>query len=375
MHRKTKQSKAPAFGFGVAACSARLNAGGEIQLTPAGNFRGIDGRPADAEHWVMDAQAAQDVIAFCSARANPFVIDYEHQTLLKEKNGQPAPAAGWFTGADLVYREGEGLFAKAQLTARAQEYVAAGEYKFISPVILYKKGSGRIVGLHSAALTNTACIDGMDDLLSLAAASFALDGASVETSQESLSMNIEELLEQLRWLLNLPTLATAEEISAELQKAVAQIKESNAAETAAASFSITGLVSGLNAQVAELSAATPDPAKFVSVDAMAALQTQVAALTAEKVEREVNGVVAAALTAGKLLPPQEKWARELGRTNMAALTAYLDTAQPVAALSGTQTGGAAPAGKPEGALNEAELAMCSALGVSAEDFKKTKAAA
>ncbi|MEW5903637.1 MAG: phage protease, partial [Pseudomonadota bacterium] len=252
-----------------------------------------------------------------------------------------------------------------------QEYVAAGEYKFISPVILYKKGSGRIVGLHSAALTNTACIDGMDDLLSLAAASFSLEEAT--TTQESLTMNIEELLEQLRWLLNLPTLATAEEISAELQKAVAKIKEAPAA--AAAGFSLTGYIAELQTQMAALSAATPDPAKFVSVDAMAALQTQVAALTAEKIDREVDGVVTAALASGKILPPQEKWARELGKTNMAALNQYLESVQPVAALAGTQTKGAAPAGKPEGALTDAELAMCSALGVSEEDFRKTKAAA
>lgn len=367
------KNKTTSFSFGVAACSAKLNANGEIQLTPSGKFRGIDGRPADADNWVMDAAAANDVIAFCTARANPFVIDYEHQTLLKEKNGQPAPAAGWFTGADLVYRESEGLFAKAKLTARALEYVESEEYKFISPVILYKKGTGRIVGLHSAALTNTACIDGMDDLLSLAAANFALDGASIGTTTESLTMNIDDLLEQLRWLLNLPTLATAEEITAELQKAVAKIKDAPAA--AAAGFSITAYIGDLQTQMAALSAAVPDPAKYVPVDAMQALQTQVAALSAEKVEREVNGVVTAALASGKILPPQEKWARELGKTNMAALTAYLETAQPIAALSDTQTGGKKPDGKTEGDLNEAELAMCSATGVSPEDFKKTKAAA
>jgi hypothetical protein len=36
---------------------------------------------------------------------------------------------------------------------------------------------------------------------------------------------MEELLERLRWMLNLPISATAEDIIAELNKLVAQIKE------------------------------------------------------------------------------------------------------------------------------------------------------
>lgn len=319
----------------------------------------------------MEKQDADNVIAFCMARKNPFVIDYEHQTLLKEKNGQPAPAAGWFTGSDLVFREGEGLFAKAQLTARAKEFIANDEIRFVSPVILYKKGSGNIVGLHSAALTNIAAIDGMDDLLSLAAASYAHGGASADTSQENLSMDIDELLENLRWMLNLPTLATQEEVVAELQKAVAAIKAAPAA--AAAGFSIVSYVNDLQMQITALSAATPDPAKYVPVATMKELQDQVAALTAKDLGREVDGVVTAALAAGKILPPQEKWARDLGKSNLAALNAYLETAQPVAALAGTQTQGKQPGSANEGGLNEAELAMCTAMGVSPEAFKKTKA--
>jgi len=368
---KSKTNK-PQHAFGVACCSARLNAAGEIQLTPAGKFRGIDGRPADADNWVMEKADADNVIAFCSKRSNPFVIDYEHQTLHKEKNGQPAPAAGWFTGADLVFREGEGLFARAELTARAKEYIASDEIRFVSPVIIYQKGTGRIVGLHSAALTNIAAIDGMDDLLSLAAASYALGGASAETSQEHLNMDINELLDNLRWMLNLPTLAAAEEITAELQKAVAKIKEAPAA--AAAGFDIVAYVGGLHTQIADLTAATPDPAKFVSVDTMKDLQTQVAALSAEKVEREVNTVVTAALTAGKLLPAQEEWARDLGKKDMAALTGYLESAQGVAALTGTQTKGNPPKGEPnEHGLNDTQLAVCTSLGVAPKDYAETLA--
>jgi phage I-like protein len=372
MKSKTK-SKPASFGYGIAACSVAVNADGEIQLTPAGTFRGTDGRPTDAPSWVMDAQAAEEVIAFCSARSNDFVVDYEHQTLLAEKNGQPAPAAGWFSGAALRWEEGVGLFAKVSWTKRAQDYIDSGEYKYISPVILYQKTTGRVKGLIAAALVNNACIDGMDEVLSRAAANFALDGATIETTQEKLTMNLEELLENLRWMLNLPTLATQDDIVAELQKAVAKIKSGNAEAVAAAGFSITGLLSAKDEQLAALKSAVPDPAKFVPVDAMQALQTEVAALRTEKITREVDGVVVAALSAGKLLPPQESWARQLGMKDLAALNEYIDTAQQVAALSSTQTKGNPPAGPLAGDLSESQLAMCHSTGVNPDDYKKTLA--
>jgi len=368
---KSKHKK-PALGFGVAACSVVMNAAGEIQLAPAGTFRGIDGRPVDAASWVMDAQAASEVIAFCSARANDFVIDYEHQTLLCDQNGKPAPAAGWFSGAALRWSEGEGLFAKVRWTANAQAFIEGEEYKYISPVILYEKVTGRIRGIHSAALTNYPNIDGMDEVLSRAAASYSLNPET--HSQESLTMDMDELLERLRYLLNLPTLTTPEQVAIELQKAVDLIKAGEPVATAAASFSIIGLLADKNTQIAALKGAAPDPAKYVPVDAMQALQTEVAALRGEKVARDVDGVVVAALSAGKLLPPQEKWARELGAKDLDALNQYLDTATQVAALKGTQTGGKAPEGTAPGALDEAELAMCRSMGVSPEDFQKTKAA-
>lgn len=356
-------------GIGVAALAVALNASGEIQLTPAGEFRGIDGRPADAPAWVMDAQAADKVIAFCSSRP-PVVLDYEHQTLFKEKNGQPAPAAGWFTGASMAFREGEGLFAKVELTERAKGFIASGEYKFVSPVLFYEKGTGRVVGLHSAALTNTPAIDGMDEVIAIAAASLTF----APTTTESLSMDIEDLLEQLRWLLNLPTMATKDEVLAELLKAVAAIKQANATEVAAANFSLAGLLAGKDARIAELSAATPDPAKFVSVDVMNSLRDQLAALTGQLNSGKVEEIVEAALTAGKLLPVQKDWAISLGRTNFAALTQHLESAPQIAALVSTQTGGKPPKDIATAALTADEAAMCRQMGISEEAFIKTKQA-
>lgn len=364
MNRKNKTPRNQSVA--LAACSFALDANGMIQLLPAGEFRSRDGRPAECAAWLTNAEIAARLIADIEALANPIVIDYEHQTLLSAENGQKAPAAGWFTAAGMEWREGEGLFAKVEWTDIAKLHIDAKEYRFISPVILYDKKTGAVKKIINAALTNNAAIDGMEEVSARLTASL--------TQQEKLSMDIEELLENLRWMLNLPTLATQDEIVAELQKAVGIIKAGNTDATAAAGFSITGLLSAKDGLIASLKSATPDPAKFVPVDAMAALQTEVAALRNDKTSREVDGVVTAALTAGKLLPPQEKWARDLGMKDIAALNEYIGTAQAIAALTGTQTDGKPPAGQPAGELSESQLAMCRSTGIAPEEFKKTLAA-
>lgn len=361
---KSKTTKMPrSQSVAFAACSFALDANGVVQLLPAGQFRSRDGRPAECAAWLTNAEIAAKLIADIAALANPVVIDYEHQTLLSAENGQKAPAAGWFTADGMEWREGEGLFAKVEWTETAKLHIDAKEYMFLSPVILYDKKTGAVKKILNAALTNNAAIDGMEEVSARLTASL---------TQETSSM--DELLEQLRWFFNLPTLATAEEILAEVKKAADKIKGAQPEAVAAAGFRLDNLVVALGTEVVALRSAAPDPAKYVPVDAMQALQTEVSTLRNEKVEREVGEVVTAALTTGKLLPAQEKWARDLGKKDLAALTQYLDTAQPISALASTQTGGKPPAGEPQGELSESQLAMCRSTGVLPEDFKKTLAA-
>jgi len=94
----------------IAALSFEVGADPKcFRLFPAGEFRARDGRPTDAPTWRMDAQIAQHLIDQVAAAGVDYVIDYHHQTLLAEKNGQPAPAAGWFDA--LEWHEGYGLYA------------------------------------------------------------------------------------------------------------------------------------------------------------------------------------------------------------------------------------------------------------------------
>ena len=159
-----KPPHAPAACIAIAACAfaaAPVDAGAGrvlLQLTPAQDFTPSDGRAMDVPAWRINAATAQRVIAAFNS-AQPPVIDYEHQTLNKEKNGQPAPAAGWIHA--LQWIEGKGLHAIAELTEKALQQIKAGEYRYFSPVIQYSAKTGEITKVLMGALTNNPAIHGM----------------------------------------------------------------------------------------------------------------------------------------------------------------------------------------------------------------------
>ncbi|WP_035345435.1 phage protease [Dickeya sp. DW 0440] len=362
----------------IAALAVEINKAslGTIQLFPAGEFRARDGRPAECDCWLMNAEIAQVLIAAAAASKTPFVLDYEHQTLNAAKNGQPAPAAAWFHA--LEWRDGEGLFAvDVQWTKTAAAMIDADEYRYISPVFSYDK-SGRVRQLLHAALTNTPALDDMEAVI-LAATSLLM--AATTTNEDSM----DELLERLRWMLNLPISATADDIIAELNKLIDQITASPAG-TAAASFAALSatplsLIEKLTADAASVAALTaqvtnPDPARWVSVEvmqqsvaeALATANNNVAALA----QKQCTELITAALSDGRLLPAQKSWAESLAQSSPDSLKTFLERAPKIAALTTTQTGGQPPAGAPkkEPMAQDDEVidpAICSLMGVDPAD--------
>jgi phage I-like protein len=140
-------------------------AGREFRILPAGVFRAKDGRPAHLPGWKIDGEIARRVIA-ASVSSYDMVIDYEHQTINAEKNGQPAPAAGWFKR--MVWREGHGLFAvDVQWTDKAKTMIAAGEYRHISPVFPYDAVTGEVLKIIGLGLTNNPALPGLANLAAL----------------------------------------------------------------------------------------------------------------------------------------------------------------------------------------------------------------
>jgi len=348
----------------VAPCFAALEApraGAEgaapflIQVTPAGRFTPNDGRAdVPAGGWRMDEADAARCIADFDA-AQPPVIDYEHQTLHAATSGQPAPAAGFIRA--LVWKPGKGLFALAELTARAKAFIRAGEYRYFSPVFAFEKATGRVQRILMGALTNNPAISGMAPLALAAARAFLPHPHTEETHPMTQDP---------------PTTPPADETAGALPAGVsAGVCFALGLPKGASEKDIIDACCALTKARDEAVAAakaTPDPAKYAPVATLKELQAQVAALTAEAAARAVDDLVQPALKDGRLLPAQEKWARELGGKDVAALKAYLDTAQPIAALTATQTGGKAPQEKPAARLTEAEVRIAAACGITPENF-------
>ena len=369
----TRKSRPAAGAVAVAAClfdAAGLQDAGAapagrvlMQITPAGDFGPSDGREMDVPAWRVDADIAARVIAAHNP-AQPLVIDYEHQTLHAESNGQPAPAAGWIHA--LRWIDGRGLFAEAELTPRARQQVADGEYRYFSPVIQYERATGAVQRLLMGALTNNPAIHGMQAVDLTAAATARFNPTHPQETDVT-------LLQKLLAALGLPADTTEE---AALAACAARRAQADAALTGLklqADANADAIVAACNATAAVI--ATPDPAKFVPIEALQEMQAGMATLSAKVQAREVDDLVAPALADGRLLPAQEVWARELGKANIAALKQYLDSAQPIAALTGTQTAGQPPAGLDQHGLSADERAVAAACGLTPEQYASGRAAA
>lgn len=148
-----------------------------VQLLPSGNFSSVDGRPKDVpgKQFLLTQESASKVIAKAKQLKNDLFIDYEHQALKAEKNGQPAPAAGWIKTETIRFIDEEGLFADVEWTDKAKQHIENKEYRYISSNITYDKATGEITGLFGAALVNYPAIDGMKAVTELKAENISKD--------------------------------------------------------------------------------------------------------------------------------------------------------------------------------------------------------
>ena len=315
----------------VAALAVAIEGTGKrVRLFPAGEFTTLDGRK-----FLMDDKAAASLLAAAAGRKNKYTADYEHQALYAKDNGKEAPASATFTPQGLEWVPGDGFYATdVAWTKRAAAYIDAEEYLYISPLFAHDK-DGRPTALINFALTNTPAID---------------DQQVVSTT-----ISTENILDLTAILaaLGLTTDATPEAMLA----AITALKSDAAAK---------------GQQVAALSATQYDSAKFVPLAQYAEVQNQLAALTAKVEAGEREGLLVAALADGRILPvAKEYWSTQ----PIASLKGYLAVAQPIVALSQTQTQGKPPVENKASTagLDASALAVCSQMGVSPEAFAAARA--
>lgn len=350
---------------GTVACSLALESGDtSVQLLPDGLFKATDGRPFDVPtgQWLMNDAAWQSIQAAAKAKVNDFHFDYEHQTLNAEKNGQPAPAAGWFKGSSLSYVPGQGLFANpVEWTPKASAHIAAKEYRYISAVFSYSKTTGQVLELLHVALTNNPALDGMR---AIAALKSSYPG-NPTNGDNTMNEELLRLLAALGISVEGVNLEDAAALKALIDKAIAAIKANTDSATAAAT------------EIAALKAKSTgiDISEFVPVAAFNELQVQVAALSkqagtnavAELLEKEKAKIY------GK---SDREWLETVGKEKgVAALKAMLNDRVAIAALTTTQTTTTTTdLDKDKGlaALTAEDKEVADLLGISHKDFAASK---
>lgn len=336
----------------VAACSFEIDKAkyGRIQLLPYGKFRASDGRPTDVEAWYVTDTNGADVVALANNQRNPLPIDYEHQIIHSLKNGKEAPSAGWM---EYFYFTPQGIFADVRWTDKAADYIKNGEYRYISAVFAYDT-DGYVRKIFHAALTNTPALDGMEE---------AMVAASVNLLQEDNPMD-KKLLAALCALFALKADASEADIT-EKVTALSAAKGDSPVDV----LDVYAKLAEKEQSVAALSTqvSNPDPAKFVPVDQVVALQADFNALKTSVEADKKEALITAALSQGKLAPALKDWAQSL---SVEALSAYLEKAPAMAALSGEPQAKGDPEQK-VAALSAAESAAAKALGLSEKDYMAT----
>lgn len=363
-----------AIAFEIGGAGATGDDDGWVQALPDGQFAAVDGRPHDVAggKWLMDNIAFAALQANTPHQAGDLVVDYEHQTLNREKNGEPAPAAGWFSIKEVAYRPGEGLFIKPRFTDKAMAFLAAKEYRYFSLVFGYDTATGRPQFIHSGALTNRPGVDGM---LPLAELSAQLN-AQVSNYNQPIAEDktVEELLKKMLAKLGI----TVEDLNA--------MPEEQATEALTALTALATKAEKTDALQTQLVALTTENAKrgtevdltqYVPIATVNALREQLTALTAENGALTVEQTVKAAIDDGRAFACEKDYLESLGKQSMAALTANLDARKPLAALTAKQTT-TVPAPKEQdtklAALSAEEKQLVKAWGMSEDEFAKAKAA-
>lgn len=303
-----------------------------IELIPPGpRVQGIDGRT-----WLNDQPAG--IIAAFRARLRPLVVDWEHATEKKAPQGEEAPAAGWIDQLEL--RDGA-IWGHVEWTERARNQIARREYRFLSPVFYYVKGTGAIHCLASAALTNTPNLH----LQAL--------NRELPSFPEDRSMSLPAAIRQA---LGLPETATEEQAVA----AIATLRGELA--------------------TAQNRAQTPDLAKFVprpDYDAVLARATnaesQIQQMKDQQRDSEIEKVIQTALEEHKITPATVGYYKAQCRTE-GGLQAFQDFLAKAAPILGDpsgldnkkpeQGGGGTPT------ITEEDKAVCRQLGVPEAAYLK-----
>lgn len=319
------------------------------ELVPAGTCHTRDGR---GPYHLADAAAV--VAAFAadfppgSDQAAP--VDYAHDDVLRAPGTVLPPAAGWL--AELRLADSGAIEGRIEWTDQARERLAAREYRYLSPELLVDPKTGTIVGLSGAGLTHRPN-------LYLRALSARALPPRLEPQMD------DELLERLRYLFNLPTLATPAEIAAEVARLIERLKTADGAvtETAGATAApadrlvlLTERLAAVSPGLATLRTLCAVAPEAAAPQVLAAAQQRITDLSDTLATRDAEQQVAQALRARLIDPAKREWAQGYARSDPRGFATYLQGCTPLLTARTVPAGLVDPAGSDFDSLVVATMA-------------------
>jgi phage I-like protein len=292
------------------------------ELIPAGTCHTRDGR---GPFHLTDAAAVLAAFAadFPPGSDQAAPVDYAHDDVLRTPGTVLPPAAGWL--AELRLAASGAIEGRIEWTDQARERLAAREYRYLSPELLVDPKTDTIVGLSGAGLTHRPN-------LYLRALSARALPPRLEPQMD------DELLERLRYLFNLPTLATPAEIAAEVARLTERMKSADGAvtETAGATAApadrlvlLTERLAAVSPGLATLRTLCAVAADAAAPQVLAAAQQRITDLTATLATRDAEQQVAQALRDRLIEPAKRDWAQGYARSDPQGFATYLQGCTPL----------------------------------------------
>lgn len=314
-----------------------------VHLVPAGEFRGADGRGPYRLH-----DAAKVVAA--SKELGKLPIDENHAIDRLGPAGHASPARGWIV--DLQVRA-DGIWGKVEWTGVGTQLVSDKAYRGLSPAIAHERGTGRIVRIERASLTNTP----------------NLPITTLHDRETSMD------LEKLRKALGLANDAGEDAIVAAVEAQATSVAQHSAelAKVAKAAGLSESEQHGADAIVTALQSRQAEEPKEVKElrGTVISLQTELNTLKADTTRKAAEAVVDAAIEDGKPITALRDHYIERHMKDPEGV------AKELATMISLHSGGirrevAIEGGKTQ--LTETELALCSQLGLTADEFVKSREA-
>lgn len=338
-------------------------------LFPFGTSMGADGR---GPYHLTDMQA---VIERSLRPLVDIAIDRDHQFDVLPP-GTEKPAAGWIKE---LQARADGIYGRPDWTPRAQQQIADGEYRYISPGFMHDR-TGNVKKIFRASLVNDPNLEmkavaaadrlsqtqetiPMEELLKQLADLLGLGDDATEASVLEAIKALKGVDEAVKDAVDAPAEATGEEVVAKIEETIAdQVEEKVEAELASRQKAL-----------AAKGAAGYDPSKYVPIGVVDDLKKELASVSTRLQKQDTDKAVGAATAAGKILPSQEQqdWARAFAAKDPAGFDQWVEGA-PVIVKPGSAL--AQKKGKTvQAALDDDQKALCAKMGVKEEDYIKTLA--